>query len=154
VFGPDTTLAELREWLEAEARTKPGAICPACTRKVRVYKRTIHASMANSLITMWWLGNRGSLDWFDYATRGDEAKLRYWDLIEDDPDRDSRWRVTPVGQAFILGDVRMEKYADVFNTRCLARYGEMISIRDALASGGFDYEELMRNPGTASPGLA
>jgi hypothetical protein len=81
------------------------------------------------------------------------AKLRFWGLLEpssDDRDDDGHtsglWRVTSLGELFVLGRnavprrvwlVAPQQRFDGFD-------GEPISIRQALGDR-FDYEELMRS---------
>ena len=82
VRPPDgfTTLAVAREWLRD--RVEEGERCPCCTQFAKVYKRTIHATMAHDLIRIYRACGR---DWFHLPDHvghpGDFAKLRYWNMI-------------------------------------------------------------------------
>lgn len=147
-FASNTTLIQLKVWLRKKA--DDGAICPVCEQTVKVYRRKLNAGMARSLIRMY---KAGGLDYIHIPTTvgsrsREEGKLRYWGLVEEEqvtrPDggRAGYWRVTPVGELFVQGQITVWSHARVYNSRCLGLVGDQISIKDALASQ-FDYEELM-----------
>jgi hypothetical protein len=50
--------------------------------------------------------------------------------------------VTRLGARFVRGEIRIAKYARVYNGRCLGLEGEPVDIRDALGTQ-FNYSELM-----------
>lgn len=148
-FTADMTLSEA----QAKLRTliDDGVRCPCCTQFTKVYRRTIHSTMARELITFYrqagqdWLYLPGSV----MARGGDTVKCRYWGLIEEDnavrDDGSSRtgwWRVTPFGAAWIEDRTVVIRYARVYDGRCLGLVGEPFGIRDALGKK-FDYRELM-----------
>ena len=147
----DETLGAAREWLRH--RVDEGATCPCCTQFAKVYRRKINAGMAHALIHMY---RHAQTEWFylpDITSRWqgrDEAGLRYWALIEElqekreDGGRAGWWRITPLGHRFVLREVRVPKYARVYDGRCLSLTGEPVSITDALGDK-FDYDELMNN---------
>lgn len=145
------TLEEAKAWLRE--RVDEGERCPCCTQMAKVYRRTIHSTMARTLVVA---HHQHGLDWFHLATLtattgrgGEEGKLRYWGLIEEEtgrrPDggRSGWWRITPLGADFVLGRAKVQKYARIYDGRCLGLDGEEISIRDALGKK-FNYDELMR----------
>lgn len=127
-----------------------GANCPCCTQLAKVYKRKVNAGMARSLIVMF---RAAGLEWQHVPTTvgrksAEEGKLAYWGLIEEEkvrrPDggRAGYWRVTPVGEDWIHHRVSIQKYAKVYDGRCLGFDGERVSIHDALGTR-FSYDDLM-----------
>lgn len=144
-----TTLEEAREWLRSQV--DQGARCPCCNQFAKVYRRRINAGMAHSLIDMYLIGGRR---WLHVPTAigarsREEGKLAYWHLVEEsteprgDGGRAGWWRVTDLGESFVLGEVRVAKYARIYDGRCLGLDStETVSIRDALGAR-FNYDELM-----------
>lgn len=128
-----------------------GVSCPTCGQYAKVYRRKLNFQMARALIDVWKVG--GTNDWVHVRTvvgknRADEAKLRYWELIEEgagrreDGGRAGFWRVTPAGEAFILKRHTVPQYALVYNGACIDHDGPLIYIDDALDTQ-FSYIELM-----------
>lgn len=147
-FDPTTTLLQLKNWTRSHA--DEGTTCPVCEQHVKVYKRKINSGMARSLIRMY---NAAGTDWVHVPTTigsrsREEGKLRYWGLVEEElerrPDggRSGYWRVTPVGELFVLGKMTVYSHARVYNGRCLGLSGDQVSIIDALGEK-FSYDELM-----------
>jgi hypothetical protein len=149
-----TTLEEAREWLRE--RVDKGAKCPCCTQLAKVYKRSVHASMARALILMYRAG--GALD-FVHAptvTRRDSntetGKLAYWGLlVEADAEREDGgragfYKVTQLGVDFVEGRATIPKYAHTYDGRCLGFSGAQVTIYDALGKR-FDYRALMAGEG-------
>jgi hypothetical protein len=79
---------------------------------------------------------------------GDATRLAHWGLVEQESERrpdggkSGFWRVTPLGERFLLGDATIPKYVYVYDGRALRSGGPQVSIRDALGKK-FDYAELM-----------
>jgi hypothetical protein len=79
---------------------------------------------------------------------GDLSKLRYWGLVvefdatRDDGGRPGLWRITDLGERFVLGRVTVPSHAVVFLARLLRLDGDDMTVRDALGER-FDYDELM-----------
>ncbi len=144
-----TTLAEAQELLRGQV--DQGARCPCCTQYAKVYRRKINSGMAHALIIMFRHARR---DWFkmpDISDRWqsrDEAILAYWGLIvesldkRDDGGRAGWWQITDVGERFVLDQMRLPKYARIYDGRCLGLVGEPQGIRDALGTK-FNYRDLM-----------
>lgn len=144
-----TTVEEAQAWLRDHA--DEGVKCPCCTQLAKVYRRRVNAGMARSLIEMYRLAGTG---WVHVPTQvgsrsREEGKLAYWGLVEEarhpreDGGRAGWWRVTAKGRLFVLGQIRIPKYARVFDGRCLSLdYSETVTIRDALGTR-FDYDDLM-----------
>jgi hypothetical protein len=148
--GPLTPLHEVRDWLRE--RVKHGAECPCCAQYAKVYRRKINASMAVGLIRMYRMADT---DWVHVPDLnlpgGDLLKTRYWGLIESHPEITERedgskrvgiWRLTGIGERFVLGGFAVPKYAHIYANRALNYSGPPVSIREALGDR-FDYRELM-----------
>lgn len=136
---PDMTIAEAQPILREEGKNG-GTHCPLCSQRVQVYKRTITAQMAYALILLY--RRDGWATWPELLDnrRGDEAKLRYWSLVECV--NGSLWRVTELGRQFVEGAATVPKFALVYNSRVLGFEGEPVTIHDALGNR-FDLAELM-----------
>lgn len=147
---PDSELLGVaRQW--TRVRAEKGVTCPICKQHVKVYKYTINASQAHALIEMY---KHCPYDWFkmkDIEHRWnshDHGRLKHWDLIElstkkrEDGGSKGIWRITPLGRRFVLNEIRVPKYARVYDNETLMLYGEPVSIVDALKNR-FDYNELM-----------
>lgn len=132
-----------------------GCRCPCCTQYAKVYSRKINSGMAVSLIRMWRLAGT---DWINVpeqigARSREEGKLAYWKLVEEssgvrpDGGRAGWWRVTERGAQFVSMQLKVPKYARVYDGRCLGLRGELVTIRQCLSSR-FDYDELMSTSDT------
>ena len=152
----DSIIANIKTNVMHKARHR-GADCPVCGQFVKVYKRTINASMAAQLIrAQHFYGMRESFHVKDLLEGegggADFAKLRYWNLIvelhNDNPFKKNsgRWMVTEHGSAFVMGFRQIPKYALIYNGRFLDFDGdETITIQDSLGNK-FNYQELINMP--------
>lgn len=159
-----STLSEAQLWLLSAREEKEGAECPCCSQTAKVYSRSINGAMAHALLLIA-LGTRdGESDadgWLHVPTflsrktravtvrGGDFAKLRYWDLLEEQvgvrEDGSSRvgfWRVTEKGLLFVLSRIKLPKYALVYNNKLLGFDGPDVGIRACLGRK-FDYDEIL-----------
>lgn len=158
-----TTLQEAKDILRAE--WNDGVECPCCTQFVKLYKRKITSSMAYALILIYkyfkmiepgakWVHMNDYLNGIEglpYPIKsGDNAKLRYWDLMRektelrsDGSNRAGYWQLTDLGRAFVEGNASVLSHAKVFNSKCYAVEGKEITIREALGEK-FNYTELMK----------
>lgn len=159
----NSTLHDTKQYLREH--WDEGAECPACTQFVKIYRRKITSSMAYALILLYqYFENNPGQEWVhmnDYLNSieglpfpvksGDNAKLRYWDLLEEKPemrddksDRAGYWKITELGRQFVQGEVTVKSHVKVFNSK---RYGDLIgeeiTVHDALGSR-FNYSELMQ----------
>lgn len=155
------TLKEAKDLLRAE--WEEGVECPCCTQFVKLYKRKITSSMAYALILLYrYFKNHPDQEWVhmnDYLNSieglpfpiksGDNAKLRYWDLLEEKPEqrddgsnRAGYWKLTQLGRDFVRGEATVQSHAKVFNSKCYGLTGEQITIHEALGDK-FNYTELM-----------
>jgi hypothetical protein len=151
-FDDSALLGEARTWLREQASGK-GAACPCCTQFTKVYRRTLNAGMARSLVTMY---RTAGLDWQHVPTTTiggsrEEGKLKYWGLVEEADERHGGqragwWRVTETGEAFLKGELQVPRWALVFDSRCLGFDDQQtVSVYDALGDH-FNYAALMETP--------
>lgn len=146
----ETTIAEARAYVNSGLRK--GVKCPCCTQYCKVYQRQIHSTMSRMLISLFRLG-QGYHHLNDIMSVkngwGDFAKLAYWGLIEEMVDtgiKDGRttgyWRITSKGIQFVLREIPLPKYAEVYNGRLLRVIGDDVFIDQTLGHK-FNYRELM-----------
>lgn len=127
-----------------------GVTCPGCHQHAQAYKRKLNAGQAKSLIDMYRAGGKGWVDVTEVTDRRsrEEGKLAYWGLVEEfyegrpDGGRPGLWRVTDLGEQFVLGKVDVQSHAKVYNGQCLGLYGQKVSIATVLGTR-FNYAELM-----------
>lgn len=142
-------LGRLRKWV----RTKrdEGVECPACGQFAKVYRRSITGASAAALIALHRACGReyGHMPTILNRKQADETKMVYWGLIEAQPGerddgsrRNGWWRVTELGIDFIHENLKVERHALVYDSKCIALEGEMVGIRDCLGEK-FDYTQLM-----------
>lgn len=171
-FTPRYTRAECRDVIlrelhaEIEAQLKPGMApinCPVCGQKVKLYRRKLNSGMARALIRLY-LHERHhpgtSMDYRNWNARGEAREhslMRFWHLIEPDPDRVGYWRITDVGLRFIdlsRGAVahppRLPRAIWHFNNRCYGYTVEETTLRRALGDK-FDLDELLAS--APAPGM-
>lgn len=122
--------------------------CPVCGQFVKMYRRHIYHSMVVDWLE---LMNRAESRTFSSqgkavrrAAGGDLLKLRFWDLIEADPDSVGIWHTTDKGVAFLRGEIRVPKVALIYNSEF---YGyenetETVGVRDCLKDK-FDLDKAM-----------
>jgi hypothetical protein len=140
-----------------EPKEKPRA-CPSCGQTVKLYRRTIHSTMARQLIAIYRKGGTYRRAWVEVpelikgmrgAGGGDYAKAAYWSLIEQRPGvredgsaRTGWYRVTIQGEAFVRGLLKAQRFALVFNGQVHGFDGPLVNIRQCLGKK-FDYNDLM-----------
>jgi hypothetical protein len=149
-FPDDITLGQARQWLRD--RIDEGARCPCCTQYAQVYRWSLYSTATAMLIRLYRVGGIESFVESKSVKLpgqgGDATRLRFWGLVEQEPERrqdggrSGWWRVTDQGRLFVLGAITIPKYAYVFDGRCLRFDGPPVSIRDALGTR-FDYSEMM-----------
>jgi hypothetical protein len=150
-WRPGETLAEAKARLRANL--DHGMRCPLCNQFAKKYRRKLNSGMARALINIYKRGGRSDLDWVYIpnlsAKSREEGKIAYWKLLKEadevrpDGGRAGWWRVTPLGEHFILHGMRIPKIAFVYDAVCLGfDRTEMVSIQDCLGDR-FDLGELM-----------
>lgn len=132
-----------------------GCECPTCGQYVKIYKRVMTTTMCRQLILAYntfGVGKTFHVRHLVIGTGiGDFPKFEYWGLIEpvttEDDGKEKRtsgqWKLTPSAGAFIKNEIKMPKYAIVYNRKCLGLESPQISIVDALGHN-FNYSELMK----------
>lgn len=131
-----------------------GITCPCCNQYVKVYRRKLTTMTAQALVLMYRQAGEG---WVNLPAllgrkQADEAKARYWGLIQESEDvrddgskRAGWWRLTELGVRFVQGRARVPKYALIYNSQLVyLDLGETVDIREALGTR-FHYDDLMAN---------
>jgi hypothetical protein len=139
-------------------------VCPCCDRPGKRYKVRFNATMARTLIFMYfWFKAHPKEKWMhveheihaagdktDRKMRGDFPKMYHLGLIgrlrtkrKDGSNRVGYWCITEKGRAFVRGTVKVPARIVLYGARCLGLAGAPVSIQQVLASRGFDYAELM-----------
>lgn len=136
---------QLREnWLN-------GIECPCCGQFVKLYRRKITSAAAAGLISLYKKGGADRFihcNDFAYFHGGDFGKLRYWNLIVQEVNMDTKkrtsglWKMTDTGVRFVQNRLELPKYALVYNQIFYGFKGEKVRITDCLTNG-FNYAELM-----------
>lgn len=154
-FTPAMSLADARDALRD--RVDKGESCPCCTQLVRVYRRPLTSVAARALIALYrdhgrsfgYLPDVARTHLSDSAHQGGTLSLAHcWGLIEEeraalgDNGRAGWWRVTELGEQFILERASVPSHARIFNGRVLSLVGDPIGIRSALGKH-FNRTELL-----------
>jgi hypothetical protein len=160
------SLEDAKKWLRTNF-TK-GATCPCCHQFVKLYKRPFNKSMAYVLLLIACYFRGDAVDeWLHVpsyiaemvsdhprraaAVRGDWAKLKFWGLIEEKPEkrddgspRVGYWRLTPLGNQFVKRQVKVPSHVFIYNGAPLPKRAsdDLITIDDALGTE-FKYSEIM-----------
>lgn len=128
--------------------------CPCCGRFAKIYRRTLHTSVALQLITLFKKGGHhkyihvSELIPPGTSGSGDFTKAKYWGLIEEQEHTPGKkkssgyWALSDKGIAFVRGNWSIHKYALVYDDRVLGFDGEEINIRSCLGNE-FDYSQMM-----------
>jgi len=166
-YRPLATLEEAKTWLGD--RVGRGARCPCCDRFTKEYRRKFNKSVAYVLLLIDRYYRRPDVKpdaWLHVpsylaemtadtprraaAVRGDWAKLKLWNLIEektgerdDGSKRAGLYRITKLGRQFVNREVMIPAYVHIYNGKLVPRQVKtMISFDDALGDG-FNYDEIM-----------
>lgn len=155
VNAPSPDMIDAKSDLQRRIQGGESVRCPCCDQVNKVYKRTIHAAMVVQLIRLYRATANHSSGWvpvgeiYGSGGSGDYAKLRFWGIIEASDHRtvtensSGLWRITPLGEDFVLNRTPVPKHVYVHNNE---KIGEddttLVTARDALR-GRFDYATLM-----------
>jgi hypothetical protein len=151
------TISEAKVYLKENF--EKGCKCPACDQLVKLWKYSIHSTMARLLIELYVSGGeyhhinelwervkKKSNIKTDHC--GDFSKLTYWGFIEPmvkNPEENKRasgyWKITDKGKDFVKGKSLAVKTLLVFDQRVYKTEGK-IDILGALKKK-FDYFELL-----------
>lgn len=112
--------------------------------------------MARLLITL--LRKTAGPEWFSVSdilkaaagntTAVEYSKLRYWGLLEENPNTNGQWRVTDLGKQFVNEGALVQQYILLHNGDLKGLDGKQVSINDVLGDN-FDFDELMTPAGSA-----
>jgi len=133
-------------------RVESGSNCPCCGQFAKAYKRRIRGNHTRFLVDVARLATAED-PWVHYTkcffAGRDYAYLRHFGLAET-REREGLWKITPHGERFLLGeeDAGVPEWILVFNNAVVARAEKIMSARDCLAQGGFDYDDLMHGSGS------
>jgi hypothetical protein len=140
-------------------KMKEGCKCVVCKQNVKMYKKKIDSQMAYFLIRLHKITKENPTKRFFHVqddinvtlkVGGSWAKLRYWELIEEQPKDSSAtekrtsgmWRITMKGIDFVEGKINVLKYVKLYNQTFYGYDGDEVSIREAIKDK-FNYQELM-----------
>jgi hypothetical protein len=155
---PTTPLAEAKVWLLE--RLAEGVRCPCCTQYAKEYVRRLNAGMAEALVRMYrthgtdWQDKTETLRGVGPAAR-DESLLRHWGLLQEYGERREDgghawwWRVTALGEQFVLGRVTVPSHVRLYDNHYMGTQGGQVQIVDCLGQR-FDFAELMAMQRAAS----
>jgi hypothetical protein len=148
-FSPNWFLDDARELVML--RRFAGVRCPCCDQYAMVYRRRLNVAMCRHLINLYKAG--GTKEYVHSptvlaGTRGEEARLSYWGLIEATPVPINNkirgyWRVTREGELFLDGQITRPEAALVYNAHLLQLTGDPIDISAGLKRP-FDLSELLK----------
>jgi len=133
--------------------------CPVCERFAHYNPRRLNSSTARALI---WLVNayNETQDWINVpitapkwlTATNQHTTLKYWGLVERAPSSKEKkkhsglWRPTELGIQFAKCQCSVAEQVLTYDDEKISETDEKITIEEALASYGFDYSEIMRNP--------
>lgn len=142
----ELSVSQARAALNDALVTGEASVCPCCDQFVKLYRRKLNAGMAVSLVKLF--RSVGTSYAHVPSTVGresaDQALLRYWGLLEEDGSRTGYWRVTALGEQFVLGKVTVRSHVLLYNGRFLGLDGEQVTIQECLGEK-FSYLELIHS---------
>jgi hypothetical protein len=137
-----TELTVIQARKELHSHLHLGMRCPVCDRFTKKYQRTITTTMAKGLLILY--NKTGCGDGFIHLAelfadqsdptkfRGDFAKLRYWNLVEESSDSKGMWRITPDGISFLREEIDVPRYVYIYNHAVDACSNERVTFNDCL----------------------
>ena len=148
------TLAEARRTVQQGLRM--GVVCPCCDKWCKVYRRTIHAEVAEFLVelvrrhqdTRDWVSARDIRGGVKAST--DAAYLVHWGLVrkKDAQERGPRgglYRPTELGVSFVHGLERVPAWVELYNNRPVNWASERVDVAGALGRP-FEYATTVNPP--------
>jgi len=130
-------------------------ICESCGSYLKVYKRKVHATIAQELINLYLAGGDEEFvhisKFFASAGCGDFSKAKHFGLLYKKP-KDKNdigkkasgyWRLSTAGVEFVLGEREIAKYVVMYQNKVIGYDDDiMVDIEDCLGDK-FNYWELM-----------
>lgn len=148
------TVEEARKEMDDLLLDGESVICPVCDQHAKIYKRRVNSSMARGLISMF-LAFGTDFGYLQDVRRQhgesdnrEESKLRFWELVEEDPrrrddgGRAGYWRVTDKGVAWLDREITIPKYVLLYNNEMIDYRDPQVTIDDCLGKN-FRLDELM-----------
>ncbi len=150
------TLEEAKQWLRDNVRD--GVHCPCCEQFAKIYRRKLNSAMACMLIEFYryvmetdtwneWNHIRN----FNDSNGGDFAKLRYWNLIFEKPNKQDNakktsgyWKISEAGKRFAENIITLPSHMLLYDSKLLKLDGEDVDITHCLGKN-FNYRELMND---------
>lgn len=122
------------------------AQCPHCGASMIEYKHGFNLGLAAFLGKLFDAGGPAKTDdlGLTYSQRTNSQKLRYWGLaVQVTPNESAArkrgwWQITEKGVAFVLGLVRIPKYAIVYRNNVMRLEGECLLFSEV--SEGYQYQ--------------
>jgi hypothetical protein len=145
------TLQDAMTWLEEKKKERLEVKCPCCTQTVMVWRRRIYGTLIQQLCRLVAYGQGGATSGVlsKKTGGGDHAKLRWWGLVEQDPE-DMTWFATAKGHEFLKGNMKIPKWIYVFNNQLQYRSEDEL-VRAGECTGKFSLEEIRSREGVQFP---
>lgn len=148
----NSTILECKRFLEDKKSQGKGAQCPCCEQLVKVYKRSINALSARSLLHIMKITvNENEIiplhiqktfaNGKKLATGLDYIQLKRFGLIEP-TEEEGFYKITKQGIAFCLGYATIPKYALVYNNKTIMYSDSNVTVQECLKKK-FNYEEII-----------
>ena len=157
VFTPDMTApvgimrVQCFEFIKGRGRS---LLCPLCDQRMQRYKRSINKKMVETLFKLYKKNLLEDGRWvpvqeiYTKGSSGDYAKLRHWGLIEAMDKRSAYknsvgyWRITALGKLFAEGNVKVAKFAVLYDNQCVGFEGDQVNVAQCHGEN-FSYPALM-----------
>lgn len=141
------TFDSVRHEVHSEIDNGKRFYCPTCDQHAGMSKRKITPEMASQLIRLW--KNMGTISSKDLQTSVNGKSrmyslLRHWGLIES-PEPEL-WQITRKGREFCEGNVKVAKYAFVYNDAVRFFSGEEVTLQQC-AKSVFNLQEVFETEG-------
>lgn len=148
-------IAEAKRWIIEKAISLKPCKCPCCGQTVKLYPRKLSSALARFLIDIYnltidrkpedrWVSvSKDMIDKTDHHVSRDYAKLRFWGLLESNPENSKQWRITETGIAFVEYRRSVPQKAYVYNNYCVRLSETLTDIVGALGTK-FDLMKLLK----------
>lgn len=148
------TLEETKS--ELSKQLEKGAICECCGQFAKLYTRSITSAMAMALIVFTNKTYEKGFDRYVHvenffknqnvpaSIRGDFPKLRFWNLIKPDKEREGFYCATLEGYQFVNNEILVQSHVRIYNNKTYGFRGDLVAIQHCLKNK-FDYDKLMDN---------
>jgi len=127
---------------------RPGKPCRICDQRIHLQLRKLHSGMAYAAVRLYLHDQEQPgefMDYRDHKARGESRNhpyLRYWRMIERDPERRGWWRIRRRGRLWVEERISVPRAMWYYNRECYGFVEERIDIREALGDK-FNLDELL-----------